>query len=899
MVISRAAARLPNWVLELTANALVLLVFVAISQTNLPLFHALAELITVMFAVGAYFASWIAARFSTSPYLAALGGTYVVVAVLTTLHILAYPGLNLLAGSAGEVSERLWVASRMFHALSLLALPLFFGRRFQPRLALLVYLVFGGLLLLGATNARVLPLLYAERVGPTSLARDLAWVPFGLFTLAGLHLSLRRAALEPKFFRFLMASIAASLLASLAGALQTGGHVGVLAHLGNLASIYLAYKAVVETGFVQPYGLLFHDLQQAEQANRRQKELLEAILETDPAALAVVAGEDLVVVLANQAYRDLTPNPRIDPLGRRMEEIWAGSPDLDNRLSVLRQALTGRKTLTIETQPLISPNGEERYYRIHYLPTGWEDEPAVLSVLWDVTRLERERQHEQAAAKFSFSLSQELESLLDALPAALFISLDRDSSRIVGNQVAQRMLGLSPESGLRELPPYDPIRLAPPGAKGSLPPFEELPMVRAARTGEAQTDLDFVMPMANGEVRHFTGSVHPLRDEHGQPNGAIAVLTDITERVLARERLTASEARFRSLVGSINDVIFTLDTDLRVTSVYGTPLRPLAIDPHAYVGRPVQEAIERIGGAEEPFRRALTGKSVTVEWQLEGVGMPLYYQIVLSPVIEGGQVTGLVGVGRDVTTQHLAEMELARSNRELDQFAHVVSHDLQEPLRKVRYFGQALKDDYGDRLDERGVDYLSRMLSAGARMQDMINDLLTYSRITTRPQPFAPVDLTRVAESVLADMDARLLSEKAQVSVEPLPTVEADPMQMRQLMQNLISNAIKYHRPGEPARVHVWSLPDVEPGWAALVVRDEGIGFDPGQAERIFQPFERLVGRSQYEGSGVGLAICKKIVERHGGTIQADARPGEGATFTVRLPLRQPGQPSDRGPAAG
>jgi signal transduction histidine kinase len=234
-------------------------------------------------------------------------------------------------------------------------------------------------------------------------------------------------------------------------------------------------------------------------------------------------------------------------------------------------------------------------------------------------------------------------------------------------------------------------------------------------------------------------------------------------------------------------------------------------------------------------------------------------------------------------------VQLERSNRELHDFASVASHDLQEPLRKVQAFGEQLKTKYREALDEQGRDYLDRMLNAAKRMQSLIQDLLQFARVTSQALPFLPVDLSRVAQEVLSDLEVRIGETKALVEVGDLPTIDADAMQMRQLLQNLIGNALKFHQEGTPPAVRVYAekleahLP--ANGMFRMVVKDEGIGFDEKYLDRIFTVFQRLHGRAQYEGTGIGLAICRKIAQRHGGDITAQSAQGQGATFVVTLPF--------------
>ncbi len=229
------------------------------------------------------------------------------------------------------------------------------------------------------------------------------------------------------------------------------------------------------------------------------------------------------------------------------------------------------------------------------------------------------------------------------------------------------------------------------------------------------------------------------------------------------------------------------------------------------------------------------------------------------------------------------------TNRELQDFAFVASHDLQEPLRKIQAFGDQLVSGYKDALGEEGKDYLVRMQNAAVRMQGLIQALLNYSRVATKAQPFSLADLTSLAHGALADLEVRIRETDARVEIGDLPRIEADPIQMQQLFQNLIGNSLKFHGKEKPV-VRVYSRradAHSADGKYQILVEDNGIGFDEKYLDRIFTPFQRLHGRGVYEGTGIGLAIVRKIVDRHGGTITAKSAPGKGATFIVTLPAKQ------------
>ena len=229
---------------------------------------------------------------------------------------------------------------------------------------------------------------------------------------------------------------------------------------------------------------------------------------------------------------------------------------------------------------------------------------------------------------------------------------------------------------------------------------------------------------------------------------------------------------------------------------------------------------------------------------------------------------------------------LKASNEDLDQFATIAGHDLQEPLRKVISFGRMLNQDYGEALDETGRDYIDRMQGASERMLELLADLLRYARVTSQAKPFEATDLGAVAQVVISDLGEQIRREHGAVEVGSLPIIDADPVQIRQLIQNLVSNALKFHHPDRSPVVKVEAeLQDDDQ--VVLSVADNGIGFKAKFAERIFQPFRRLHGKGKYEGTGMGLAIVKKIAERHGGSVEVQSEPDQGSRFIICLPRRR------------
>ncbi|MFH1075260.1 MAG: ATP-binding protein, partial [Pseudomonadota bacterium] len=279
-----------------------------------------------------------------------------------------------------------------------------------------------------------------------------------------------------------------------------------------------------------------------------------------------------------------------------------------------------------------------------------------------------------------------------------------------------------------------------------------------------------------------------------------------------------------------------------------------------------------------------------------GDGQPVWCIVTAIPYRnDDGEVIGIVENVTDLSDRKLAEeqreeilVRLARSNRELEEFARVASHDLQEPLRKVRAFGDRLKEKYSSLMPEAGQEYIERMQSAAIRMQALIDDILTYSRVTTKAKPFTSISLREIVEELLVDMEVRIEKISAHIEIGELPVIEGDRSQISQLFMNIIGNAFKFHKKETPPIVKISQADssDTPANMCSILIEDNGIGFDTKYLDRIFQPFQRLHGRGEYEGSGIGLAICRKIVEHHNGTITARSLPGKGATFIISLPIK-------------
>ncbi len=384
----------------------------------------------------------------------------------------------------------------------------------------------------------------------------------------------------------------------------------------------------------------------------------------------------------------------------------------------------------------------------------------------------------------------------------------------------------------------------------------------------------------------------------------------------AEAALAESQARKHAILESSLDPIITIDDEGVITEfnraaeqafgyprneVLGTKPSDVLFPPGKSAGQ--QNRIDRYLEAGEGS--LLGRRTEVIAVRANGETFPAELAMTISQEQGAPVMTFFV---RDISARKKAEQEqaryaadLKRSNRDLEEFAYVASHDLQEPLRKIRAFSDRLEMRCGQLLDETGRDCVERMQSAAGRMQLLIEGLLQLSRVTTRGQHFERIDLTGIVEDVVSDLEVQIEQAEGRVEIGKLPTIEADRLQMQQLFQNLIGNALKFRCEEEPPLVKVEARfvrgrtgreagtrhPDEQ---CRITVKDNGIGFDEKYAHRIFDVFQRLHTRDAYEGTGIGLAICRKIAEAHGGSISAESKPGRGAAFEVLLPVFHPGK---------
>jgi PAS domain S-box-containing protein len=385
-----------------------------------------------------------------------------------------------------------------------------------------------------------------------------------------------------------------------------------------------------------------------------------------------------------------------------------------------------------------------------------------------------------------------------------------------------------------------------------------------------------------------------------ETTGEMKVLLDSFNQMAHElDRTTVSREYMNDIVKSMTESLIVLTPELSIRDANPASLRLLGYAREELLDQHIDMILDgEIASSLTDRIQARLGID-TETWICKKDGRIVPVSFTASDIRNHeGSIKGIVCVMSDISERKENEqaliqkkIELERSNTELQHFAYIASHDLQEPLRKVTAFGGRLQDKYAEVLGEQGLDYLNRMQGAARRMQSLINDLLTFSRVSTKTQAFETVNLRQVALDVVSDLEMRIEQTNAVVEIGELPVVDADPLQMRQLFQNIIANSLKFHKPGIPPHItiecHQHAVKGEDHDVCEIMFADNGIGFDVKYTDRIFEVFQRLHGRNEYEGTGIGLAICRKIAERHSGRIEAKSVPAEGSKFIISLPMKQ------------
>jgi PAS domain S-box-containing protein len=557
--------------------------------------------------------------------------------------------------------------------------------------------------------------------------------------------------------------------------------------------------------------------------------------------------------------------------GKRMSEVF-GPEVLSRYLPILNEVRRTNRPVTIEHYL----EGLDRYYISSYAPVNEELWAGSSQDISEIKKAQRRAEEERAR----------LQAVLENIPVAVGIT-DAEGGIVLENGVLARIWrGKLP---LREVNDYVEYKAWWPVSGEPVKP-EEWPAARALK-GEAST-VTIDIEKLDGTRGALIVSATPILDDKGRVTGTVWTNQDITDIREVQRRTEEGEARLQTILDAAPIGIFISDERGRCVLVNDHFYRiwganapiPGSVEEYREYRGWYADTSEEIDPDDWPAARALRGEESSLVADIQrfdgGRGAIMVLGVPLRDL--RGAVAGSIVVAQDITELKRTEVGLRRSNDELQQFAYVASHDLQEPLRMVTNYLGLLKKKFGGDLGPQAMDYMDIAMDGAERMRQLINDLLQYSRIDSQTKEFVPVDMNEIAETVLDELHVSAEDARAEIIIEPLPEVLADEQQMKQLLMNLISNAIKF-RGEAPPRVEVSAVTyDHE---FVFSIKDNGIGIDPRYADKLFKMFSRLHTKEEYPGTGIGLAIAKKIVEQHDGKIWFDSKPGKGTTFFFTIPV--------------
>ncbi|WP_049914506.1 PAS domain-containing sensor histidine kinase [Haloterrigena salina] len=611
-----------------------------------------------------------------------------------------------------------------------------------------------------------------------------------------------------------------------------------------------------------------------EQQLRRERDLTERILETVPITIGVVT-EDNVLVRANRRMLEhfAIEDTAVETYSLESWELYdaAGEPVPADEQPWARARERGEPVYDAQRQVEI-PGIGRRWLSLNAAPLDDDrsEDGRIVVAIDDITdQKERERLLRREY--------NQTEKLLRTAPIAIAVQ-NAEGETILTNQRAQESLGLSDQEFIGESDDvgewviYD--------SDGERLPTDEMPAARVLETGSPVFNEELVVDPPDGERLQFRVNATPL---HG-PDGVERVVTaaeDITELKRRERQLehrkSELETELSEILGRISDAFYALDDEWRFTHLNEQAAEILRQSREEVLGKKVWKTFpdDAEGIYREQFQQAMdTQEPVNFEVYAEDLDTWLEYNVYPSE-------SGVSIYFHDISERKEYQRKLEKSNERLEQFAYAASHDLQEPLRMVSSYLQLLESRYADRLDDDGEEFIEFAVDGADRMRQMIDGLLAYSRVDTQGEPFEPVDLDTVVDAVCEDLQMKIEETAAEIAVDSLPRVRGDESQLQQVFQNLLSNALEYSG-DEPPRVEI-AAERARSTWR-ISVADNGIGIDPDDQERVFEVFERLHSREEYDGTGIGLALCQRIIERHEGTIWVDSEPGEGTTFSFTLP---------------
>ena len=631
----------------------------------------------------------------------------------------------------------------------------------------------------------------------------------------------------------------------------------------------------------------------AEKALKESEHRLRTVMDNSLDGINLLDLRTLKYVVLSPAQVEMTGLTLEELQGMTVERAYelTHPDDRDITISQQRRVLEGKDDGTpVEYRWMVQ--GKYRWFSDRRkLVRDADGEPTfMVGLSRDITE-EKEAAEALKRAKEEAEYEQaRLKAVLDQMPIAVIIS-DKEGKLLMGNSAVEKIFRypMLPSSSIKE---YSEWKAYHPEDMAELK-AEEHAMARALLTEQAVESSEVIIRRGDGTFGTVLSSAVPIHDSADNLIGGVAVAWDITDQKAVDNELRETKTRLETILDKLPVAIIVAEPpDGKVVFCNDEVWRYFRLPPKEMPDKSlfIQFPIYNLDGVEYrreefPTIRAMThGEEVfneIIEFE-RADGSRGYANANAVPVKdENGNVTSVIGIRIDITNEIQAQKALAKSNAELQQFAYIASHDLQEPLRMVMSFTSLLVKKHKTELNEEAQQYLDNITTGAERMRELVNDLLLYSRIDSQLKPFSNVDLNNVVRNVLTVLNTSIVECGAKVNVTELPIINADELQMSQVIMNLMSNAIKF-RGEEAPQIQIFSYSRSRE-WV-IGLKDNGIGIDPRYADKLFQMFNRLHTRDEYPGTGMGLAISKKIIERHGGRIWFESQPGSGSTFYFSIP---------------
>jgi PAS domain S-box-containing protein len=609
------------------------------------------------------------------------------------------------------------------------------------------------------------------------------------------------------------------------------------------------------------------DITDSKNAQMETNEQFRAIVETTPECVKIVAPDGTLLFMNSPGLGMVGASCAEAVIGKSVYDVIA--PKDRERFREFNQMICGGKRGSLQFE-IVGLEGERHHMETHAAPLRHADGATVhLAVAHDIT----ERKRAEHAALL-------LSAIVDSSDDAI-ISKDLDGVITSWNKSAERLFGHTAEEAVGQTV-----------AKLLIPENrqEEEPAILAQlRKGERVDHFETVRRRKDGSLIDISLAISPVKNVEGVITGASKIARDITESKRLQIKLAESEAQFRQLADTMPQMVWTAQPDGYV-DYYNERWYEFTSCSRAAFGDESWESIlhpDDLQRTRETWYAAVnSGEPYNIEYRFldRREHRWRWFMARALPVRHGAEkIVKWFGTCTDIDEQKRVEEQLRRANQDLEQFAFSASHDLQEPLRSVKIYSELLTRRHADKLDGEALKFMKFLCSGATRMETLVHDLLTYTQATRLDEPAEIVDANEALITALANLSGAIADSGAQITNGPLPSLPMNGTHLQQLLQNLIGNAIKYRSPERPAAVHLGA--EQQSGYWVFSITDNGIGIDPEYRENIFGLFKRLHSSDEYSGTGIGLAICKRIVDRYHGRIWVESEPGRGSTFRFTLPV--------------